>query len=130
MLYTQQHTKMGNRRRVCDSGDQRWWERLPAPWREMALPPLYFDLFRDEQLKAERVFGYDADDSACYYAHRYQLQEPRSDDGEEFYAATAYAESVAAWLLRDGRWLIHRVVRVGEDCNGQAFYSFSESMPR
>jgi hypothetical protein len=96
----------------------------------MAVPPLSFDLFREEQLEAERVFGYDADGMACYYAHRYQLREPRSDDGEEFYAAPSYGESVVAWLLRDERWLIHRIVRVGEHGEGQSFYSFSESMPR
>ena len=130
MLYTLQHTKKGDRRRVCDSGEQAWWHRLPAEWREMVVSPLSFDLFREAQLEAERVFGYAPDGLACYYAHHYLLQEPRSDDGEEFYAAAAYAESVVAWLLRDGRWLIHRIVRVGEDCDGQAFYSFSESMPR
>lgn len=130
MLYTTQHIKAGNRRRVSDSGDQPWWRNLPTEWRDMVVTPLAFDLFREADLDAERVFGYDHDGVACYYAHRYVLREPRSDDGEEFYAAPAYAESVSAWLLRDERWLIHRIVRVGEDCGGRGFYSFSESMPR
>ncbi len=130
MLYTTIHKKEGDRRRVSDSGEQPWWQALPVEWRDMAVVPLYFDLFRECELDAERVFGYDPDGVACYYAHSYLVREPRSDDGEEFYAAPAYGESVVAWLLRDRRWLIHRTVRVGEDCAGRGFYSFSESMPR
>lgn len=130
MLYTEQYTKNGDWRRVRDSGGEPWWRRLPAEWREMAVPPLSYDVFREAELEAERMFGYDPDGRVCYYAHRYVLREPRSDDGEDFYSAAAYAESVAAWLLRDERWLIHRIVRVGEDCDGQSFYSFSDCMPR
>lgn len=130
VLYTTIHTKKGDRRRVSDSGDQPWWHRLPAQWRDMVVAPLAFDLFREPELDAERVFGYDPDGKACYYAHRYLLREPRSDDGEEFYAAAAYAESVTAWLLRDERWLIHRCVHVDDDFDGRGFYSFSEHMPR
>lgn len=130
MFCTASHIRTGDRRRAADSGEQPWWGRLPVEWRDVVVVPLSFDLFREAELDAERVFGYDPDGEACYYAHRYVLREPRSDDGEEFYAAAAYAESVAAWRLRDQRWLIHRTVQPGQDCAGQSFYSFSESMPR
>jgi hypothetical protein len=42
-----------------------------------------------------------------------------------------YKEDLAAWRMRDGRWLIHRVI-TREATGGQsyAFYAFSESMPR
>jgi hypothetical protein len=53
----------------------------------------------------------------------------RSDDDEEFYQVVAYAELLSAWRLRDGRWLIYRLIkREGE--RGSGFYSFSDRMPR
>ena len=53
----------------------------------------------------------------------------RSDDDEEFYQVAAYAEALTAWRMRDGRWLIHRLIsREGERGNG--FYSFGDRMPR
>ncbi|THG77213.1 hypothetical protein E5198_16795 [Pseudomonas sp. A-1] len=71
-----------------------------------------------------------ANQVACYYTHDFRVEELRTDDDEEFYVCTLYGESLAAWLLRDGRWLIHRIVRNDEHCEGQAFYSFSPAMPR
>lgn len=96
----------------------------------MVLEPTSFEVHRDEELAAERCFGYDANQIACYYAHSYSIQELRTDDDEEFYVGMLYGESLVAWLLHDGRWLIHRIVRTDEHCEGQAFYSFSQSMPR
>jgi hypothetical protein len=107
-----------------------WHARLPADWRGLVRPPLRFEVFREPELKAERCFGYDAQRIACYYAHSYRIEELRTDDDEEFYLCTLYGETLTAWLLDDGRWLIHRLVRTDEHCPGQAFYSFSQSMPR
>lgn len=109
---------------------RRWRERLPDEWQEMVLEPVRFEVHRDAELAAERCFGYDARRIACYYAHHYRVTEPRSDDDEEFYVGTLYGESLVAWLLLDGRWLIHRIVRTEEHGDGRAFYSFSPSMPR
>ena len=107
-----------------------WRAFLPAEWRSMVSAPLAFRHYEEPELEALRVFGEDEDGAACYYAHRYLIRDLRSDDGEEFYLAPAYGESITAWRLRDGRWLVHRVVSVGEEVGaGQGFYSFSESMP-
>lgn len=131
MLYTSKHNSKAETRRPRAYGDEQpWRKRLPADWCEMVTVPIAFEVFRDDELAAERCFGYDADSQRCYYAHRFCIEEPRSDDGEEFYSGTLYDESVTAWLLRDGRWLIHRIVRTDEHSEGQAFYSLSETMPR
>jgi hypothetical protein len=35
------------------------------------------------------------------------------------------------WLMRDGRWLIHRIITCQADAGkSYLFYAFSESMPR
>lgn len=128
-LYTQEPKKPGYTSRGVE--DFAWWAALPAEWREMIQPPLYCDVFREPELAATRVFGYDADASACFYRHEYTLYEDRSDDGEEFYPAIVHAERLIAWRLRDERWLICRAIG-GEEGLAQArqFYSFSETMPR
>jgi hypothetical protein len=130
LLYTQQYIKNGGRRRLRDSGEQPWWTHLPDEWREQVVKPLAFDVFREQELEAARVFGYDPDGLPCYYAHRYRLHGPRKDRAGASGNASSYAEAVVAWLLRDERWLIHRTVRVGENSAAQSFYSFSETMPR
>lgn len=107
-----------------------WRQRVPLEGHAQVREPVTFEVHRDAELAAVRCFGYDAQRSACYYAHHYAVDEPRSDDDEEFYVCTLYGESLVAWQLRDGRWLVHRQLRSDEQGEGQAFYSFSPSMPR
>lgn len=127
MQYAYDHNKTPSRH----AGTwQHWRERLPLAWQAMVRAPVHFEVFRDDELGAERRFGYDANRVACHYAHAYRIEELRTDDDEEFYVCTLYGESLVAWLLHDGRWLIHRIVRNDEHCEGQSFYSFSQSMPR
>ena len=115
--------------RGCSNVD--WAALLPAEWRDQAIAPQEFDTYRDYEMTAERTLGRDDDAHPCYCAFRFQLTEPRSDDDEEFYAVVAYAEAVTAWRLRDGRWLIHRLVARGDSCEqARGFYSFSETMPQ
>lgn len=130
MLYINQYKYAEPRQSPQQPGKRPWRDRLPAEWHAMVLEPTSFELYRDQELAAERCFGYDANQIACYYAHDYRVEELRTDDDEEFYVGTLYGESLVAWLLRDGRWLIHRIVRTDEHCEGQAFYSFSQGMPR
>jgi hypothetical protein len=108
-----------------------WQQGLPKEWRDMAVGPLYFKHYEEYEIQAERSVGYDEDDAPCFCSHRFELNELRSEDGEEFYETTTYAESVTGWRLRDGRWLIHRIVVCHDDCRDvRGFYSFSETMPR
>lgn len=65
-----------------------WDARLPASWRSQVRAPRRFEVFREPELAAERCFGYDAKQVACYYAHSYCIDELRSDDDEEFYLCT------------------------------------------
>jgi hypothetical protein len=49
-------------------------------------------------------------------AYDYRRLDVRSDDDEEYYLAIAYSESLSAWRLHDGRWLVHRRVEpLGEE---------------
>lgn len=106
-----------------------WRRDLPKEWRRLVVSPLVVERFRDYEMAAERLVGRDEDEQPCYCSSRFVVMETRSDDDEEFYQIAAYAESLQAWRLRDGRWLIHRLItREGE--RGSAFYSFGEHMPR
>ena len=108
-----------------------WLAYLPREWREMVIAPLDFVEYHEYEVAASRCLGYDVDGQACYYAHGYALNEPRSDDDEEFYQVVVYSETVHAWRLRDERWLIHRIVHhCGEGAPGRGFYSFAEQCPR
>lgn len=109
--------------------DFDWKRDLPKEWQRLVVAPLSVERFRDYEMAAERFIGRDEDEAPCYYSSRFVVMETRSDDDEEFYQVAAYAESIKAWRLRDGRWLSHRLItREGE--RGSSFYAFGESMPR
>jgi hypothetical protein len=95
------------------------------------IAPLEFEVFREYEIAAARVRGLDEDGAPCYCAHSVFIPEVRSDDDDEFYQIVTYAERLAAWRLRDGRWLIYRRTG-GADCAAplHSFYSFSDAMPR
>lgn len=111
--------------------DRSWQEHLPQEWRELVIAPLDLRRYQDYEMAADRVVGYDADDKPCYTSHRFSLTEPRSDDGEEFYTVLAYGEELAAWRLRDERWLVWREIHADEDCqSARSFYTLAQGMPR
>jgi hypothetical protein len=107
-----------------------WRRALPAEWQEAIDSPLYFKHYSEYEISAERIVGYDADDQPCFTSHRFALTSPASDDDEEFYEIVTYGEEMAAWRLRDERWLIYRSIDTG-NCHGpRDFYVFSSDMPR
>jgi hypothetical protein len=108
-----------------------WSALLPTDWRAMADEPLRFVDYREYEMPASRCLGYDADDRLCYCAHHYLLETCRSDDDEEFYRAVTSGETLQAWRLRDGRWLVYRQP-IADDCQpaGRGFYSFAPTAPR
>ena len=130
MILAPQPKPYGDRRRKRRRAASTSWQTdLPADWRHMVVAPLALATYRDYEMAAERVVGRDEDEQPCYCASRFIVVDTRSDDDEEFYQVAVYAESLSAWRLRDGRWLIHRYIsRDGE--RGSGFYSFAESMPR
>lgn len=104
-----------------------WAARLPAFWRGLTIGPLWVDVNRDEGTGAERWMGYDEEEQPCFCRYRFQVPIGFIDSGVESH----YSEDLAAWRLRDGRWLIHRVINsLGEGKAAYAFYAFSERMPR
>ncbi|MDR2364750.1 MAG: hypothetical protein LBD68_02705 [Zoogloeaceae bacterium] len=108
-----------------------WREHLPPEYQALIITPLDIRHYRDYEMAAERCIGEDGDGKPCFIAHRFGLFEPRSDDGEEFYVVLIYGESLAAWRLRDDRWLTWHEIRNEESGEeARSFYCFSPEMPR
>lgn len=108
-----------------------WIEHLGPPWLDLVITPRSFRVFRDDDVPARRVIGHDGDDTPCFQAYDYRRLDVRSDDDEEFYIAIAYSESVSAWRLHDGRWLVHRRIEpLGEEDAATSALSIDERMPR
>lgn len=102
-----------------------WDARLPRSWRDLTIGPLWVDVHRDADLGAERWVGYDEEELPCLC--RYCFRHV----GDERDAERAFAEDLMAWRMRDGRWLIHRII-TSPDNGGTsyAFYAFADKMPR
>lgn len=95
------------------------------------MAPIAIDRFVEYEMAASRCLGYDGDGLVCFYGHHYALEEPRSDDDEEFYRVVTAGETVRAWRLRDDRWLIYRQTHGGDDCAPRrGFFSLAEQPPR
>jgi hypothetical protein len=102
-----------------------WSERLPAVWKPLTVAPIWVDVNRDADSQAERWVGYDEDDHPCLCRYRFTLSASSTGVSE------AHSEDLTAWRMRDGRWLIHRIIHSQADGDTfYAFYAFSESMPR
>jgi hypothetical protein len=113
------------------AGNIQWWKDLPAQWQTQAVAPVRFDIFHEYEMAADRTIGHDEDQQACYCALRYMLTELRSDDDDQYYEAPAYAESIIAWRLHDGRWLILRSIVDDFDLGTvRRILTFGASMPR
>ena len=108
-----------------------WTDRLPAEWRDRVVPPSGFRVYREHEIPARRVLGFDGAGALCFCAHDYRLVEPRSDDDEDFYQALAYGESVAAWRLLGQGWLVHRsIAPEGDDGVAESHLSLQPQAPR
>ena len=101
---------------------------MPSGWQDATEAPLYFKQYSEYEMPAERALGYDADDRPCFTSHRFLLTSLASDDGEEFYEVVTYSEEMAAWRLRDERWLVFRLISTNNSPRG--FYALSPEMPR
>ena len=108
----------------------RWDRYLPDTWAGQVDAPLYVNNFREYEMPAERTVGYDASDKPCFTSHRFALTQIHSDDDEEFYETVSYYEEMAAWRLRDERWLVYRITNSGQCNSPRGFYVISPTMPR
>ena len=107
-------------------GAPNWRGYLPDAWADRVEAPLWVEEFQEYQLDAQRWVGYDADEQPCYTAHHYALPAQDASAG----AAVAYSEMLAAWRLRDERWLVFRLIGAGGATLPRGFYVFSPEMPR
>jgi len=108
-----------------------WWSQLPPQWRGDVVQAQTYRISTEHEVPARRVLGHDADGAPCFCAYDYRRLELRSDDDEDLYQALAYGESVRAWRLRDGRWLVHRHLEpFGEDGDCEQGLRLAERMPR
>jgi hypothetical protein len=107
-----------------------WDKHLPNEWRHAVEAPLHIEQYSEYEMSAERVVGYDADEQPCYTAHQFLLTRLASDDDEEFYEVVSYCEEMAAWRLRDERWLIFRITSSSNCTQAPGFYALSQDMPR
>ncbi|MFD2112603.1 hypothetical protein [Thiorhodococcus fuscus] len=120
-----------HRRGKSDSCAPSWQNALPQEWRDRVVVPQSFRVFREFEIPARRVFGYDQGGTICYSAHDYRLIDVRSDDDEDFYETLAYAESVVAWRLNDGRWLVNRRIdSLGAEGESENDLQVEDGMPR
>ena len=103
-----------------------WRSYLPDAWADRVEAPLWVEEFQEYQLDAQRWVGYDADEQPCYTAHHYALPAQDARAG----AAVEYSEVLAAWRLRDERWLVFRLIGAGGATLPRGFYVFSPEMPR
>jgi hypothetical protein len=118
------------RRTQRQPAQANWRRGLPAEWCEQVIEPFDVDRFVEYEMAASRCLGYDIDGGICFYSHDYAVEEPRTDDDEEFYRVVTHGETVRAWRLRDGRWLIFRQQRTGDDCTPQrGFFILAETPP-
>lgn len=116
--------------RASEEPAARLWRRyLPDVWRDAVEAPLTIDHHREYEMEATRSVGYDADARPCYTAHRFVLTNaaPGTDGPREI---PAYGEEMAAWRLRDERWLVFRIISAGNGALPRGFYAISPDMPR
>lgn len=106
----------------------RWRQELPPFWSELAVEPVSFDVFREYEMPAERTVGRDENDEPCFCASRYLLTQLVCDEEDMFFEMPVYAETLAAWRLRDRRWLVLRKVAAFAE-KTRSSLSFSGSMP-
>lgn len=107
-----------------------WQKHLPSEWRDAIEAPLHVKQYSEYEMPAERTVGYDADEKPCFTSHRFLLTSLSSDDGETFYEVVTYSEEMAAWRLRDERWLVFRLISTNNDKLARGFYAFKPEMPR
>ena len=114
----------------ADERSPDWTRHLPEGWQAMVETPLYFEHYSEYEINAKRSLGYDTDDKPCFTTHCFLLTCLASDDDEEFYEIVTYAEEMAAWRLRDARWLIYRRISTNNCKQPNGFYSLGSAMPR
>jgi hypothetical protein len=108
----------------------QWAQRLPTAWRDQVVEPLWVRVQRDAGSGAERWLGFNEDEQPCFVRQCFSI--PAGEEAHLPAQAVAHGEDLKAWCMRDGRWLIHRIIfsQAEDQPRSFSFYAFSESMPR
>ena len=107
-----------------------WKAGLPRRWLGGVIVPAYFVRYREYEIRAERIVGFEYEDQPCYCEHRVDFGglEPGTAAAG---GAPQYWEHSSAWRLVDGHWLILKRLRSGSDvAQVQEFFCLAEQMPR
>lgn len=113
-----------------DQAEPAWDALLPTEWRDAVEIPFYFRSYSEYEIYAHRSVGYDADDQPCFTTYSFALTRLVTDDDEEFYEEISRSEQLAAWRMRDERWLVFRIASSNQHKQPRGFYAISPEMPR
>ena len=108
-----------------------WTSRLPDAWRDRVDGPMWVQVFRDHSCGAERWVGFNEDDRPCWVRYRFVIEHAPGESGQGA-RAVRHCEDLMGWLMRDGRWLIHRTILSQAERRpaSYSFFALSERMPR
>lgn len=123
------HARKAAKSSLEESSDD-WLKHLPEAWLGAIDQPLYFRHYSEYEICAERSVGYDAEGKPCFTAHQFILTSTAAGDDEAPCEVVTYAEEMAAWRLRDERWLIFRTATTSPCNPPRGFYALSPDMPR
>lgn len=124
--------QQGRRRpRLLGESEHPWRAGLPREFDSTVLPPQLFELAIDYEVAAERILGRDAAGEPCYCSYQCVLTDLCCEDGDVFFEAPSFSESLRAWRLATGQWLVRRAVTTPDDPELERIeYRRSETMPR
>ena len=116
-------------RRSCN--DVQWWREVPWYLKDLVVPPVQFLIHQEYEIQADRTLGHDQWDAACYCAFRYVQRQLHAADCDPTPVAPVYAQTMDAWRLVDGNWLV--LTRTFADFDSGHFQSdltIHPTMPR
>lgn len=84
-----------------------WLDELQPRYAVEVIAPVRLRLHRDAQAHASKLVGFDAEGRRCYVRQLHTATAERFDIDEFPVEVALFRQRYIAWLLRDGRWLLH-----------------------
>lgn len=82
-----------------------WTEFLPREYQNSVISPKTFVHHTEPSVSADKIIGYDAAGTPCFYFHSFLLMEEGFDVDEFPILINAYYECVVAWRHWQGQWI-------------------------